>query len=105
MTNAIGTAVVQSLWQSTLVAAVVWIALLGSRSAAARYWIACAGLVLMLVAPVATVWSTSAGTRQFQNAVQNRQDSSVLTVRGSGQQPDLWQQRYTRSLPWVSRLW
>ncbi|HET7461291.1 MAG TPA: M56 family metallopeptidase [Longimicrobium sp.] len=58
---AAGWALVHSLWQCTLIALGLRIALAAvpARAAAARYWLCCAALAAMLVSTAATAWSAA----------------------------------------------
>jgi len=58
-----GWALVHSLWQCTLIALGMRIALAAvpARAAAARYWLCCAGLALMLASAAATAITTARG--------------------------------------------
>lgn len=64
--QSLGWALVHLLWQGTLVASMLALALLlvGRKSARARYGLACGALVLMLALPVATGWNHYATSRQ-----------------------------------------
>ncbi len=66
--QSLGWALVHLLWQGTLVAGVLALALLlvGRKAARARYGLACGALVLMLAIPVFTGWSHYAAARAAQ---------------------------------------
>lgn len=59
--DAIGSALVHSLWQNAIVGLLLWIVLIALRhsTASARYLAACAGLALMVALPVATALALS----------------------------------------------
>lgn len=63
--QSLGWALVHLLWQGTLVAGVLALALMlvGRKAARARYGLACGALVLMLALPVFTGWSHYSATR------------------------------------------
>ncbi len=72
--EALGWALVHLLWQGTLVALALALALrmLGRRAATARYALACGALVMMLALPVATGWRHAALTQRQAPAVATR---------------------------------
>src|SRR2546423_10553903 len=61
MTEQLGRVLLHSLWQDAAIAAALALILYGMRSvsAGARYFVACAGLGLMLILPIITVVATS----------------------------------------------
>jgi beta-lactamase regulating signal transducer with metallopeptidase domain len=65
VSQSLGWALLHLLWQGTLVAAVLAVALrlVDRRAAAARYLLACGALVLMLVLPALTGWRHHASQR------------------------------------------
>lgn len=60
---AAGWALVHSLWQCTLIALGLrtLLAAIPARAAAARYWLCCAALALMLASAAATAWAAARG--------------------------------------------
>ncbi|TQF16623.1 M56 family metallopeptidase [Myxococcus llanfairpwllgwyngyllgogerychwyrndrobwllllantysiliogogogochensis] len=86
--ESMGWALVHSLWQGTLVALGLAVALMtvGRRAANARYALACGALVLTVVLPVATGWrhaTQARATRAAEHAVSTRdlRQESLVAAR------------------------
>jgi beta-lactamase regulating signal transducer with metallopeptidase domain/HEAT repeat protein len=125
MTHAIGWAIIHSLWQAGLVALVIAILLYLTRraSAAARYAICVAGLVFIVVLPVATVLSardpgTATGSVSTAGVAVQPDPASVVSAdsRESAPQAEASapvaipsqpsvRERLESAMPWIVTLW
>ena len=114
LTDAIGAALIHSLWQDSMVAIGLWAALAASRhrSANARYAAACGALALMVVLPILTtgvfylralpanlVSLATAGTAR--KTVEDAQAMTAVWI-GTGIQPTAWMARLQQ---WALPLW
>ena len=75
--QSIGWALIHFIWQGTLIGGAIALVLrvIGGHRAAIRYVVACAGLVLLLLAPLSTVFTTgNAGSTQAATVARASQD-------------------------------
>ncbi|MCP5115592.1 MAG: GWxTD domain-containing protein [bacterium] len=104
--QAVGWSILHSLWQGALIALLVAASQLTMSSARLRYGLACAGLALLLLAPVATFSYLNGGPAQ---------EFVGSTVAGSAMRPGAepvgpaaaasWRSVVEPTLPWLVGLW
>src|SRR5580692_7862529 len=95
LAEALSAALLHLLWQATVVAFLLWIALwtLRNRSANARYLVSCVALVLMAALPVITTWM-----------LWRQPSASVISSASSGTSVAVYVERIARHsgpLAWI----
>src|SRR5262245_25416125 len=92
VTQALSAALIDFVWQGSIVGALLWITLLAmrGRSANIRYFVSCVGLAVMAATPVVTTAVLYARSTQADSAVQpvvnisNAIASGWIGVRSNG---------------------
>ncbi len=118
----VGGALLCSLWQGTLIVILLngAMGLLGKNRASTRYVLACTALVLMLVLPLWTVWTSHIGGSAVNTSFSEQKARSArlaiftgLSDPSSNSQTEAsaryWSQQAERvleaSLPWLTAVW
>ncbi len=103
----LGLALVQFLWQGAVIAAVY--AVLGrwasSRSAQVRYGLACATLIVLVLAPVITFVVSGAADSDSVGMVAGAPVPTAESIPRAGVGPDLSHTSQGNAMPWVVAAW
>ncbi len=104
LASAIGYALLDSLWQGAIIAAVLAAALWISRSPRVRYSAACGAMVLLAGSVIFTLLALVPEDRESIQAASG-QPSIVWRWATVASTPDAWAPSLARFAPWLAPFW